>query len=84
LLDPRDIEGLGLSDGDSVRLESDAGTMNASVKTGPCRRGHAQSFWPEANVLLSRKYDPVSGEPDYATTVKIEKVSGDTKANPRF
>ncbi|HEX7668750.1 MAG TPA: molybdopterin-dependent oxidoreductase [Polyangiaceae bacterium] len=82
LLDPRDIEGLGLSDGDPVRLESDAGTMNASVKTGPCRRGHAQSFWPEANVLLSRKYDPVSGEPDYATTVKIEKVSGGTKATP--
>ena len=74
LLDARDIEALGLHDGDPVRLESDTGAMNACVKTGPCRRSHAQSFWPEANVLLARKYDPASGEPDYATTVRIEKA----------
>src|SRR5438045_5164730 len=41
---------------------------------GPCRRGHAQGFWPECNALLARKYDPASGEPDYNTTVRIERA----------
>jgi molybdopterin-dependent oxidoreductase alpha subunit len=76
LLDARDIRALSLHDGDAVRLESNAGTMTAHVKAGPCRRQHAQGYFPEANVLVSRKYDPASGEPDYATTVKIERMNG--------
>jgi hypothetical protein len=36
-----------------------------------------QAFWPECNVLLGRKYDPVSGEPDYNTSVTIEAASPD-------
>jgi anaerobic selenocysteine-containing dehydrogenase len=82
LLDARDIRALGLHDGDPVRLESDAGTMTAHVRAGPCRRQHAQGYFPEANVLVSRKYDPASGEPDYATTVKIEKLAGAKGARP--
>ena len=51
---------------------SDHGQLLAVVRTGPCRRRHVQAFWPECNVLLGRKYDPVSGEPDYNTSVTIE------------
>ena len=33
-----------------------------------------QAHWPEANVLIPRRYDPVSGEPDYNAYVEIERV----------
>jgi molybdopterin-dependent oxidoreductase alpha subunit len=69
-----DLAELGIGDGDRVIVRSDAGVMEATARTGPCRRRHAQAFWPEANVLLSRNYDPVSGEPDYNAVVSIEKA----------
>ncbi|HVU06129.1 MAG TPA: molybdopterin-dependent oxidoreductase [Polyangiaceae bacterium] len=75
LLDVRDLAALGLHEGDTVRVSSDDGSMTAHVKAGPCRAHHVQAFWPEANVLLGRRYDPASGEPDYATTVSIERVA---------
>jgi molybdopterin-dependent oxidoreductase alpha subunit len=75
LLAERDLEELGLSDGDRVKLKSEHGAFDAVVKKGPCRPGHVQGYWPECNVLLARKYDPVSGEPDYNTAVSIERSS---------
>jgi molybdopterin-dependent oxidoreductase alpha subunit len=72
LLDPRDLAELGLRVGQRVRVTSQAGSIEAVAGSGPCRRGHAQGFWPECNALLGRKYDPASGEPDYNTTVRIE------------
>jgi hypothetical protein len=58
-----------------VRVTSPAGSLEATAGAGPCRRGHAQGYWPECNALLGRKYDPASGEPDYNTTVRIERAS---------
>ncbi len=69
-----DLAQLDIRDGDRVVLRSDAGVMEATARSGPCRRRHAQAFWPEANVLLSRAYDPVSGEPDYNAVVSVEKL----------
>jgi predicted molibdopterin-dependent oxidoreductase YjgC len=75
LLDPRDWAELGIRDGERVRVTSQAGSMEATAGSGPCRRGHAQGFWPECNALLGRKYDPASGEPDYNTAVRIERAT---------
>jgi molybdopterin-dependent oxidoreductase alpha subunit len=75
LLDARDWATLGISAGERVRVTSAAGSLEATASAGPCRRGHAQGFWPECNALLARKYDPASGEPDYNTTVRIERAS---------
>ncbi|HWA75243.1 MAG TPA: FdhF/YdeP family oxidoreductase [Polyangiaceae bacterium] len=74
LLDRRELAALNLNEGDTVVVRSDAGEMRASVREGPCRRGHVQGFWPECNVLLARRYDPESGEPDYNTSVQLERV----------
>lgn len=74
VIDEHDQRELGLSPGNRVRLRSDHGELLATVRSGPCRRKHVQAFWPECNVLIGRKYDPVSGEPDYNTTVTIERV----------
>jgi predicted molibdopterin-dependent oxidoreductase YjgC len=73
LLDPRDLRGLGLSDGDAVDIVSKFGAMAGQARSAPCRRQHAQAFFPEANVLLARSYDPESGEPDYATVVEVRR-----------
>jgi len=75
LLDPRDWAELGIRAGERVRVTSPAGSLEAIAGDGPCRRGHAQGFWPECNALLGRKYDPASGEPDYNTAVRIERAS---------
>jgi anaerobic selenocysteine-containing dehydrogenase len=75
LLDARDWAELGIREGERVRVVSSAGSLEATAGVGPCRRGHAQGFWPECNALLGRKYDPASGEPDYNTAVRIERAS---------
>ena len=69
-----DQRALGVREGERVRLKSDHGELVATVHTGPCRRRHVQAFWPECNVLIGRRYDPVSGEPDYNTSVTIERI----------
>lgn len=68
-----DLRALGIADGERVVLRSEVGQMEATAKVGPCRRRHVQAFWPEANVLLARRYDPVSGEPDYNALVSVER-----------
>jgi predicted molibdopterin-dependent oxidoreductase YjgC len=72
VIDEHDQRELGVRPGQHVRVTSDHGALLAVVRSGPCRRRHVQAFWPECNVLLGRKYDPVSGEPDYNTSVTIE------------
>lgn len=74
LLDPRDLADLGIRPGERVRITSPNGSLEGTAGSGPCRRGHAQGFWPECNALLGRKYDPASGEPDYNTAVRIERA----------
>lgn len=69
----QDAERLGLRSGDTVILKSALGSMPAICQIGPCRPGHLQGFWPECNVLVGRKYDPVSGEPDYNAFVTVQK-----------
>jgi predicted molibdopterin-dependent oxidoreductase YjgC len=69
-----DLEALGLHEGDAVKLRSDAGELRATVRIGPCRPRHVQAFWPESNVLIGRRYDPVSGEPDYNAVVSVERA----------
>ena len=49
------------------------GTMAGVCSIGPCREGHLQAFWPECNTLIGRRYDPVSGEPDYNAFVTVER-----------
>jgi molybdopterin-dependent oxidoreductase alpha subunit len=73
LMNESDMNRLGLKEGEKILVRSDAGTMDAVALVGPCRDNHVQAFWPECNPLLARRYDPVSGEPDYATAVSIER-----------
>jgi molybdopterin-dependent oxidoreductase alpha subunit len=70
-----DLAELGLSDGDPILLRSDQGELRARARVGPCRPRHVQAFWPESNILTGRRYDPISGEPDYNAIVEVSRAS---------
>jgi molybdopterin-dependent oxidoreductase alpha subunit len=70
---PEDAEKLHLVDGTGITVRSETGAMKAIVQLAPVKSGTLQAYWPEANVLISRRADPVSGEPDYNAEVWIEK-----------
>jgi anaerobic selenocysteine-containing dehydrogenase len=74
LLDERDMRELGIRDGEQIIVRSEHALLYARARPGPCRRRHAQGYWPECNALLGRRYDPVSGEPEYAAVVKVERA----------
>lgn len=67
-----DATRLGLKQGTPVVLKNELGEMKGYCAIGPCRPGHLQAFWPECNVLVGRRYDPESGEPDYNAFVRVE------------
>ncbi len=73
-ISPEDAERLGLDDGDRVVIRSQVGEMSSVVQIAPVKPGTLQAYWPEANVLIQRRTDPLSGEPDYNTEVEIAKV----------
>jgi anaerobic selenocysteine-containing dehydrogenase len=74
-ISPEDAERLALEDGSKIVVRSDTGEMTGIVQLAPVKSGTLQAYWPEANVLLSRRTDPVSGEPDYNAEVWIKKAS---------
>jgi anaerobic selenocysteine-containing dehydrogenase len=68
-----DANRLQLSDGAKIKVRSDTGEMAGIVQLAPVKSGTLQAYWPEANALISRRTDPVSGTPDYNAEVWIEK-----------
>jgi len=73
-ISPEDAERLGLDDGALVIARSETGEMRGVIQIAPVKPGTLQAYWPEANVLIGRRTDPLSGEPDYNTEVELEKV----------
>jgi predicted molibdopterin-dependent oxidoreductase YjgC len=72
-LSEKDATLLNLTDGDRVVLKSETGEYAGVCKIAPLHPRTVQVFWPEANVLISRRLDPVSQEPDYNTIVTIRR-----------
>lgn len=70
-LSPQDASNLGLNDGDRIELKSVAGAFQGVCRMAPVKAGTVQAYWPEINVLLQRRVDPESHEPDYNTLVRI-------------
>jgi molybdopterin-dependent oxidoreductase alpha subunit len=74
LIHPEDAKGLGLEDGDAVEVVTETGRLEGRARLAPLRRGSVQLFWPEANVLIPRRLDPVSQEPEYAVFAELRKA----------
>jgi anaerobic selenocysteine-containing dehydrogenase len=80
LMHPDDARALEVADGDEIRLRSDVGQWVGVARLAPMKNRHLQAYWPEANVLIPRRFDPVSGEPDYNCLVTVERVEGGPQA----
>jgi len=74
LIHPEDAAAFGIADGAEVRLKSDVGEWLGVAKLAPMKRRNLQAYWPETNVLITRRFDPVSGEPDYNCFVTVETI----------
>ena len=68
-----DAERLGFEDGAMATLRSDIGAMNGIIRIAPVKSGTLQAYWPEANVLVSRRTDAISDDPDYNAEVWLER-----------
>jgi molybdopterin-dependent oxidoreductase alpha subunit len=75
-----DAARLGLAEGAAVRLVSELGAFDGRCRLAPVAPGCLQIYWPEGNVLIGRRLDPASGEPDYNAVVRV--VPGSPAAPP--
>ncbi len=73
-MNPSDARRLGLAAGAAILLRSSIGELRGRVRLADIREGNLQAHWPEGNVLIERRYDPVSAEPDYNAVVEVSKV----------
>ncbi|HEY2385750.1 MAG TPA: FdhF/YdeP family oxidoreductase [Candidatus Binatia bacterium] len=71
-----DAARLGLASGDPLRLTSALGSFDGRCRLAPVKPGTLHIYWPEGNVLIGRRYDPASGEPDYNAVVRIAPRRG--------
>lgn len=74
LISEADLGRLGLRDGDRARIVSEIGTMHVTLHRSDIRPGVLQAYWPECNVVIGRRIDPRSEEPDYNAVVRIERL----------
>jgi anaerobic selenocysteine-containing dehydrogenase len=67
LLHPDDLQARGLKDRQWVRVQSETGQMDRiQVRSyEQIRSGNALMYYPEANVLISRRVDPASQTPAF-------------------
>ncbi len=70
-LSPADARRLRIQDGEEVVVRSAVGELRGHARLADICEGNVQAYWPEGNVLISRRYDPVSAEPDYNAVVEV-------------
>jgi molybdopterin-dependent oxidoreductase alpha subunit len=70
-ISPEDARRLSIADGEEIVLRSSLGEFRGHARYSNIRDGNLQAYWPEGNVLIERRYDPISNEPDYNAVVEI-------------
>lgn len=68
---PEDAAALGLREGERVRLRNELGEFSGVLRLIGLVPGTVQAYWPEVNGLIPRRFDPISGEPDYNAEVEV-------------
>ncbi|MBI1798968.1 MAG: FdhF/YdeP family oxidoreductase [Candidatus Eisenbacteria bacterium] len=75
LMNLDDARSLGVADGAEILLRSDVAQWIGVARHAPIKSRQLQAYWPETNVLIPRRFDPESGEPDYNVMVTVELLS---------
>lgn len=69
MVNPRDIEQLGLSEGDAVNIRSEHGVMErVALYAFDLPKGSMMAYYPEANILTAQAVDPRSRTPAFKST----------------
>ncbi len=69
MLHPADLERLGLAVDQPVTVTSEAGSIRGlRVRTLDVRPGNAVMYYPEANAIVPRRFDPASRTPAFKST----------------
>jgi len=70
-----DINSLDLKEGDHIAVKSETGVLyNQQVVPYPIKPGNMMMYYPEANILVPRKYDNLSRTPSFKSIdIKITK-----------
>lgn len=81
LINPTDMERMGLQHDSVVTVTSEAGTMTNLLARSyeDIRPGCAMMYYPEANVLVPRSVDPKSRTPRFKN-IKIAIIAGSNQA----
>jgi predicted molibdopterin-dependent oxidoreductase YjgC len=74
LISGADLVKLGMEDGERARLVNETGTFDVTLRKADIRPGVVQAYWPECNVVIGRRIDPRSEEPDYNAVVRVERA----------
>lgn len=54
-----------------MRLRNELGEFSGVLRLIGLVPGTVQAYWPEVNGLIPRRFDPISGEPDYNAEVEV-------------
>jgi molybdopterin-dependent oxidoreductase alpha subunit len=66
LMNPTDINAMGLTENDPVTVSSEIAEMHrVLVRAFDIRAGNAAMYFPEANILVPRRADPVARTPAF-------------------
>ncbi|MFP5501255.1 MAG: FdhF/YdeP family oxidoreductase [Candidatus Sericytochromatia bacterium] len=69
-----DARARGLAEGQRVRVRSELSEMTGVLQLTDLPTGTLVGYWPRVNRLITQRYDPVSGQPDYQAFVSVETV----------
>jgi len=75
MMSAEDAARLGVSEGDAVRVRNETGEMRVTVAIVDIRAGNLAMYYPEANVLVPRRIDPLSKTPAFKSVhAHVEKA----------
>jgi len=64
-----DAQRLGVDEGDRVTVQTETGSLPATVALVDIRPGNLAMYYPEANALVPRRIDEASGTPAFKSVV---------------
>jgi molybdopterin-dependent oxidoreductase alpha subunit len=82
LMAKEDAAGLGLQEGDPVRVSTTTGSMDVVVSFIEIRPGNIAMYYPEANRLVPRMIDGASKTPAFKSVAARVTPGGPTSVSP--
>lgn len=81
LMAAEDAARLGVGEDDAVVVENETGRMTGAVSIATIRPGNVAMYYPEANILVPRRIDPLSKTPAFkSVAVRIRRPQDEAAA----